>query len=92
MWTFARLATVTILALLFLTLPIVLRDAVPDALFEMWDALVKPLRTPVNGFWWQYFNRYDQQPLFQLSSLLTQVAILTLMVEAVRWLWRRRTT
>ncbi|MFV3077841.1 hypothetical protein ABC728_23345 [Niveispirillum fermenti] len=86
------MATVTILALLFLTLPIVLRDAVPDALFEMWDALVKPLRTPVNGFWWQYFNRYDQQPLFQLSSLLTQVAILTLMVEAVRWLWRRRTT
>lgn len=91
MWSLLRFLTVLIVALLFLVLPMAVRDSVPDTLFNLWDGIVAPLRQPVNAFWWQYFHRYDQQPLFQLSTLLTQALIITLAVETVLWIWRRRT-
>ncbi|MFV3130088.1 hypothetical protein [Niveispirillum sp. KHB5.9] len=91
MWTLLRFIVVLIGVLLFLVLPMAFRDAIPDAVFNAWDSLLAPLRTPVNGFWWQYFHRYDQQPLFQLSTLLTQALMITLVIMAVRWLWRKRT-
>lgn len=91
MWGVLRVMAVAFAALLFLTVPILLRDAVPDGLFDLWDGVIEPLRTPVNGFWWRYFHRYDQQPLFQLSTLLTMVAVITVVVEVMLWAWRRRT-
>lgn len=91
MWNLLRIVAVLIGALLFLVLPMMVRDSLPDPLFNAWDALLSPLRTPVNAFWWQIFHRYDQQPLFQLSTLLSQAVLITVMVEAVRWIWRKRT-
>lgn len=90
MWGLLRFVAMLIGALLFLTLPMVFRDSIPDGLFDAWDSLLTPLRTPVNSFWWQYFNRLDQQPLFQLSTLLTQALVIALILAAIRWLWRRR--
>ncbi|MBP7337743.1 hypothetical protein [Niveispirillum sp.] len=91
MWGLLRIIAVLIGVILFLTLPMVLRDSIPDTLFDAWDALLTPMRTKINGFWWQYFNRLDQQPLFQLSTLLTQALVITGVLEALRLIWRHRT-
>lgn len=91
MWSLLRVMAVGLAVLLFLVLPMAIRSSIPDPLFDLWDSVLTPLRNPVNSFWWQYFHRYDQQPLFQLSTLLSQTAIITAAIEAARWLWRRRT-
>lgn len=91
MWGLLRFAAVLVGVMLFLVLPMVFRDDIPDGLFDLWDGLLRPLREPVTGFWWHYFNRLDQQPLFQLSTLLTQALLITLVLEAIRWIWRHRT-
>lgn len=91
MWGLLRFIAVLIGVLLFLTLPMVFRDSIPDAIFDVWDGLLRPLREPVTRFWWHYFNRLDQQPLFQLSTLLTQAVAITLVITAIRWIWQRRT-
>lgn len=91
MWGLLRFIATLIGVMLFLTLPMVFRDSIPDGVFDAWDSLLRPLRELVTGFWWQFFNRLDQQPLFQLSTLLTQALLITLVIIAIRWLWRRRT-
>lgn len=91
MWGLLRFIATLIGVVLFLTLPMVFRDIIPDGLFDAWDSLLRPLRDPVTQFWWQYFNRLDQQPLFQLSTLLTQALVITLMITLIRWVWQRRT-
>lgn len=91
MWGLLRFIATLIGVMLFLTLPMVFRDSISDGLFDAWDRMLRPLRDPVTGFWWQFFNRLDQQPLFQLSSLLTQALLITLVIAALRWIWRRRT-
>ncbi len=91
MWGLLRFIATLIGVVLFLTVPMVFRDNIPDGLFDAWDSLLRPLRDPVTRFWWQYFNRLDQQPLFQLSTLLTQALVITLVITAIRWIWRRRT-
>jgi hypothetical protein len=90
MWGLLRFIATLIGVILFLTLPMVFRDSIPDGLFDAWDGLLRPLRDPVTQFWWQYFNRLDQQPLFQLSTLLTQALAITLLITAIRWVWQRR--
>lgn len=85
-----RVLVISILALLFITLPAILHESLPDWLFALWDGAVEPIRTPINAFWWQFFHRYDQQPWFQLSSHLTMVALITSTAEAVRWIWGKR--
>lgn len=91
MWNLLRFVAVLIAVALFLTLPIIFRDSVPDGLYDAWDGLVTPLRDLVNGFWWRYFHRLDQQPLFQLSTLLTQALLIAGALELIGWCWRHRT-
>jgi hypothetical protein len=79
-----------LLALIFVIVPGLPFDILPDNVREVWDGLVAPIRNPVTHFWWGYIKGATQQPLFNLVSYLTQVAILVTPWVIIRLLWIRR--